>query len=228
VKTYALQVFIPSSYHGPNDVSQLETMWLGYIPSNLVNTLASEIRAKQSIFYTGTSDPYRQLAAHVNPSFPINTVDGSTNNPPGTGGSGSGGTSSSSNSSKSRQDAIIGVVSAVGGITLLVLAFLIYRGVKRRREIAHRRLSDAPQGYLGEAPVNRDFDQDSVGGQRRRSFYFAEDSLRGFGETRAGGAELEQQALFRSSPELAANLNRRVVMPSAISAPVMRENSLNF
>lgn len=107
--------------------------------------------------------------------------------------------SSASSSSKSRQDAIIGVVSALGGIALLVLLFLLWRSYKRRQELAHRRLSEPVQdGGLGGAdiigarPDGRDFDQDSVGGQRRRSFYFAEDSLRGF------GGERQEEAVYDS------------------------------
>jgi len=228
VQTLALQVWIPDTYHGPSDVAQLQTLWLGFIPSDSVNTLASQIKVKASPFYVLDGDPYVQLAAHVDPSFAIDTISNTSNSGGQSSSSGGPNTSSSSSGSKSREDAIIGVVSAVGGITLLILAFLIYRAVQKRREMAHRRLSDVPQqGYTGEAPPNRDFDQDSVGGQRRRSFYFAEDSLRGLPEMRRPD-EHEQQALFRTSPESVHPVNRRTILPSAISAPVMRENSLNF
>ena len=63
---------------------------------------------------------------------------------------------------------------------MITLSYLIYRAVQKRREIAHRRLSNPPTNSVGGAPPNRNFDQDSVCGQRRRNFYFAEDSLRGF------------------------------------------------
>lgn len=231
MKTFALQVWIPETYQGPADVAQLGTMWLGFIPSTMVDALANEIKAKQSAFYTGNPNPYASLAQHVNPSFALDTV----NNPsvdPGSNNSSAGG--SSSDSSKSREDAIIGVVSALGGITLLVLLFLVYRSIQRRKELAHRRISDPPTGYQGEAPADRDFDQDSVGGQRRRSFYFAEDSLRVYSDNGSGmsnnGMQDQQPGagMFRNAGESTNFLNRRTVMPSAISAPVMKENSLNF
>jgi hypothetical protein len=225
VKTFALQVWIPETYKGPADVAQLGTMWLGFIPSNLVDTLASQIKAKQSPFYTGNPDPWASLALHVNPSFSLDTVNNPSDDP------GSSTSSSNSNDSKSREDAIIGVVSALGGITLLVLLYLVYRSIQQRREMAHRRLSDPPQGYMGEAPPDRDFDQDSVGGQRRRSFYFAEDSLRVYSDPTEGSGGLaphEQHGMFRSPGESSNLLSRRPIAPSAISAPVMKENSLNF
>jgi hypothetical protein len=44
----------------------------------------------------------------------------------------------------------------------------------------HRRLCDPNMpNDLYPDPIGRDFDQDSVGRQRRRSFYFVENSLRG-------------------------------------------------
>jgi len=102
---------------------------------------------------------------------------------PGSWGSNKGSTGDTSDDSHTRENAIVGVVSALGGITLVVLGYLIYRAVKKRRELAHRRLSDPlANHFIGEAPPNRTFDQDSTGGQRRKSFYFVEDSLRGFSD----------------------------------------------
>ncbi|KNZ79015.1 hypothetical protein J132_07167 [Termitomyces sp. J132] len=219
VKTFALQVYIPSTYHSPQDKDQLGTTWVGYIPSNLVGTLAAMIKTKNSPFYTGVSDPVAQaLANHVNPGFSLNTV--SSSDLPGT-DPGSSGTTS--DSGKSRQDAIIGVVSAIGGIAILVLAFLVYRSWKRRRELAHRRMSDPPnEEYIGVRPEGRDFDQDSVGGQRRRSFYYAEDSLRGFQQqSTAGGSNIS------SSPQQSM-VQRRNLSPNIISTPVLRESSMNW
>ncbi|KAF9778560.1 hypothetical protein BJ322DRAFT_1101964 [Thelephora terrestris] len=220
VKSFALQVYIPNSYQGPSDVSQLGTTWLGYIPTPLVDALAAQIKVKSSGFYMDLSSPYSDLAAHVNPAYDITTVT-TTTGIPGSGGSG-GSSGGASNHSRTRENAIIGVVSALGGITLMVLGYLIYRAVQKRRELAHRRLSDPPTDYfVGEAPPNRNFDQDSIGGQRRRSFYFAEDSLRGFSDYNYNndGARL--------SPEQTPGLNRRPIAGN-IGPPVMRENSLNF
>jgi len=65
---------------------------------------------------------------------------------------------------------------------------------------------------------DQNFDQDSIGGQRRRSFYFAEDSLRGFG-SEAGTAVAGSQ-----DPQLA----RRNVVPNAIGAPHLTQSSMHW
>lgn len=219
MKTWTLQVLVPDSYDGPADAVELGTMWLGYVPTDLVDTLAAQIKATQSAFYTGVADPVAQsLAKHVNSAFALNSIP-DPNNAGGTNIAGSSGAASVDG--KTRQDAIIGVVSTLGAIALLVLAFLVYRSYKRRQELAHRRLSDPPMGdaYIGARPEGREFDQDSVGGARRRSFYYAEDSLRGY----QGERQDDQAFTSRTSPMM-----RRNVMPAAISAPILRESSMNW
>lgn len=227
--TFSLQVYVPTEYQGPQDSPLLGTIWLGYIPTQYVSSLAAEIKVRQSAFYTGVADPVAQeLAVQVNSAFPllsINVSGGTTAS-----GSGSSGSGSSGGGSNVRQDAIIGVVTALGAIALLVLAFLVYRSVMRRRQLTHHRLSDPPQApdIAGIAPQGRDFDQDSVGGARRRSFYWAEDSLRGFqaerGEDPWSAAQAGVQNL-QSGPSAAV---RRSVVPGTISAPVLRESSMNW
>lgn len=207
ILTWALQVYIPVSYQSPADAAQLGTLWLGYIPSDLVTTLSQEILAKQSKFYTGESDAVAQaLASNVNSGFSILSVSDPN----------SGGSSPSDDSGKMRQDAIIGVVSSLGAIAFFVLVFLAYRMMKNRRDHAHRRLSDPPGGVR---PEGQDFDQDSVGGARRRSFYYAEDSLRGFQDS-----ELEQN----TGPSSVMTQRRTVIPGTPISAPVLQESSLNW
>jgi hypothetical protein len=221
VKTWALQVYIPASYHSATDVIQLGTMWLGYIPSDQVDNLAAQIKAKQSLFYNGVNNNVaKALASHVNSGFSLNAVADPNLNT--NGGGSSNGSGSNSGSSKTRQDAIIGVVSALGAIALLVLVFLVYRSMKRRRELAHRRLSDPPDQFVaGARPDGREFDQDSVGGARRRSFYYAEDSLRTYQP-----ASSEEHYDSRSGPP--GMVQRRNVMPAAISAPILQESSMNW
>jgi hypothetical protein len=232
VKTFALQVYVPSSYQTASDVADLGTMWLGYIPTEQVDALAAMIKAKQSKFYTGsTVQVATELANHVNSGFPLLSVastSGSGSSPAGPDG-GSGDTvGAAGDSGKSRQDAIIGVVSALGGIALLVLVFLVYRSLKRRKQLAHHRLSD-PAGMdaatmAGIRPEGRDFDEDSVGGQRRRSFYFAEDSLRGY------QGERNEDVAYGHSPQMSQQgmTQRRPIVGGAISAPVLRESSMNW
>ena len=207
---WALQVYIPTSYHSPADAAQLGTLWLGYIPDPFVITLSQEILAKQSKFYTGDFDAVaHDLASYVNSGFNIISV--SDPNSSGTKGT------SADDGGKSRQDAIIGVVSSLGAIAFLFLVFLAYRVMKNRRELAHRRLSDPPDiGSVGVRPEGQEFDQDSVGGARRRSFYYAEDSLRGF-----------QESEQITGPSMMTQ--RRTIVPGTlISAPVLRESSLNW
>ncbi|TFK52699.1 hypothetical protein OE88DRAFT_1438612 [Heliocybe sulcata] len=221
--TYALQVYVPETYKTPADVAQLGTMWLGYVPSDMVDNLAQQIKAKQSAFYTGTSGLPAELAAHVDSSFAVTTYQNPDGSSSGSGSSSSNANTSSSpssSSSKVRENAIIGIVSALGGVTLLVLSYLVYRSVKQRQELAHRRLSDPDPA--GVPPPEHEFDRDSMGGQRRRSFYYAEDSLRGFG----GQRQQEEMYDHRASPE--GMRERRPVMPGAISAPILRDNTMNW
>ncbi|KAF7297658.1 hypothetical protein MKEN_01389000 [Mycena kentingensis (nom. inval.)] len=225
IKTFGLQVRAPDSYTGVDDADKLQTMFLAWIPKDLVDPLALQLKARNSLFYNGMEgNPVAtELATHIVSAFALNSVAA-----PKTGGSGSGSDSdsstnelsSSSSSSKTRQDAIIGVVTALGAIALIVLLFLAYRAFKRRAELAHRRLSDAPD--VGIPPTGRDFDQDSVGGQRRRSFYFAEDSLRGF------GSEAASDGAYSPQPGQQGMTQRRNVMPAAISAPILQQSSMNW
>ncbi len=215
-----MQVYIPTTYHSPDDASQLGTTWLGYIPSEYVDTLAAELKAKTSSFYTGVpAGVARDLANRVVSGYSLLSVaDPKGSGPPGSAGSGA--TGATEDNGKSRQDAIIGVVSALGAIALLVLVFLVYRSMKRRKQLAHRRLSDPPDEVLGVRPAGREFDQDSVGGARRRSFYYAEDSLRVHENNQ------QQQLMQDASPTTLSQ--RRNIVPSAISAPVLRDNTLNW
>lgn len=206
ILTWALQVYIPTTYQTPADAAQLGTLWLGYVPSDLVTSLSQEILAKQSKFYTGESDNVaKALASHVNAGFSILSVSD-----PNSGGP------SSSDGGQTRRDVIIGVVSSLGGIAFFVLAFLAYRVMKNRRDHAHMRLTDPPDA-AGVRPEGQDFDQDSVGGARRRSFYYAEDSLRGF---------QDPEPELNPGPSMT---ERRLVTPGTpISPPVLQENSLNW
>jgi len=231
VKTFALQVFIPTSYDGPADQDQLGTLWVGYIPSNLVDDLSAAIKVKASKFYTGVSDPVaRALADRVQSGYPLLAM-ADPNNTSGDGGDPLPGLSTAmSNDGKARQDAIIGVVTALGAIALMVLVFLVYRSMKKKRQLAHRRLSDPPDvDYVGVRPEGRDFDEDSVGGQRRRSFYYAEDSLRGY-QAERNMEEYDHATTYRvgSNPHQMSQRRVNAGGPVAISAPILRESSMNW
>ncbi|KAF7296536.1 hypothetical protein HMN09_01060600 [Mycena chlorophos] len=237
METYALQVRIPDTYTNASDAQQLQTMYLAYIPSSLLDTLALQLKSRNSAFYTGLPDNNiaTQLASHIVSAFALDSV--ADPNSSGSGGSSGGNSGSSedltsgSSESKTRQDAIIGVVSALGAIALIVLLFLAYRAFKRRAELAHHRLSDPPN-MAGIRQPGHDFDQDSIGGQRRRSFYFAEDSLRGFaGSPQHGQQQQEEDMSYDHAarmPGQAGMTQRRNVMPAAISAPILQQSSMNW
>lgn len=230
VLPYSLQVYIPDSYKDASDIDELGTQCLMYIPTDQVDALASQLRVKTSEFYTGgTISDAQALVAHVMASSSLLSVDA----PEGDGSGGDSPSNSGASSSSTRQDAIIGVTSALGGIAVITLLFLVWRTVQRRKEQAHRRLSDPPGGYdaAGIRPDGREFDQDTIGGQRRRSFFYAEDSLRGFdggGATSGGGGRGDQDEWItpdRVSPQMG---QRRHVMPATISPPILRESSMNW
>ena len=234
VMTYALQVYVPASYQGPQDVDSLRTNYLFYIPTNEVPVLAAQIKVNSSPFYTSLSDPYHTLAAQVDSSFSVTSI-GDPNTVPGT-------TSSvAPPKNNSRKDAIIGVTSALGGLALGALGVLVYRSVKRSRDLRHHRLAEpnAPNDSYPDR-TGRDFDQDSIGGQRRRSFYFAEDSLRGqeaVQQTAVPVAQLQGQHViqpvsqveysYRTSPD-GVRERRAPVVTGAISAPILTQSSLNW
>lgn len=203
------------------------TVWLAYIPSDQVNNLAEQIKVSTSAFYTKLAPPYSTLAEQVDPSFSVDSVappsgDGSSSPSGSSGSSSNAATGKSSSSSNTRRDAIIGVVSSLGAVTLIALAFLSMRAIKKRRELAHQRLQEPADTYDGSRPDGRDFDQDSVGGQRRRSFYFAADSLRGFSEVANTAAQFDQ----RLSPD--SGMRERRGVAGAISTPILRENTMNW
>lgn len=224
VKSFALQVWKPQDYTGPVDQNKLLSMWMGYIPKEMVDDLAQQLLVKNSQFYTAAGQPYVAIAEHINAAFPINSVSAPTDD--GSAGSGTAGSANSgASSSKTRENVIIGVVSSLGGITVLVLAFLVVRAIKQRRELAHRRLSDPPQGgmAIGSRPDGQEFDRDSVGGQRRRSFYYAEDSLRGFTDNQPGGGEQYDHRVTEAGMR-----ERRPVNAGMISTPILRDNTMNW
>lgn len=211
-----MQVYVPTSYTSPEDASLLGCTWVGWIPSDSVDALAAQIKIKSSPFYSNVpTGVAKDLANRVVSGYDILSVPSPiSSNGGGTNGD-NGGSGDSGDNGKSRRDAIIGVVSALGAIALLVLVFLVYRSFKRRKTLAHRRLSDSPD-VLGVRPEGGQFDQDSVGGARRRSFYYAEDSLRVHEQTNAYD---ESQVMSQRRP---------VVEPGTISEPMLMGSTMNW
>lgn len=217
-------------------------MWLGYIKSSLVDELASCIRAPQSKFYNGVQDAVAQaLALRVDSGFSLLSVADPNGGKGGVGGGPGAGldgnaVGAESNSSQTRKDAVIGVVSALSAIALFVLLFLLYRSRQRRNELAHHRLGGGGGMDDGSRPGGREFDRDSVGGARRRSYYYAEDSLRGWqaeheGESVRSG-EGGHHAHGRGGSSMGSmnemTQRRLPVGNQAISAPVLGANTMNW
>ena len=231
---YALQVFVPTSYVNASDSGLLLTQYLFLLPDDLVPVLADQIKVPSSAFYHA-GQPYDELAEHINPAYDLTSVP----DPSAIPGSSN---SAVSHGDKSRTDTIIGVVGGLGGLALIILGVLVFNGVKRSRELRHHRLSDPnlPNDPYPDR-TGRDFDQDSVGGQRRRSFYFAEDSLRGqqptVEQSTVPVAQAQTQYIVhpgsqveyshRTSPE-SMRERRGPVLPGAISAPILTQSSLNW
>jgi hypothetical protein len=240
VKTLFLQVYIPTTYTSPSDQLDLGTLWVAYIPTDQVDPLAAMIKAKQSKFYSSVSiTAAKQLAARVMPGWGIRgtvSLNGDGSSSGGGGATVVSGTGAAADAGQNaRRDAIIGVVSSLGAIALLVLVVLIVHSVKRRRDMAHRRLLDQASvggsSSSGEDVGGREFDRDSVGMPRRRSFYFAEDSLRGYEAERDREAtELGLQAGGSQGgrPGMTQRKVGPIVVPGSISAPILRESSMNW
>ncbi|KIJ14908.1 hypothetical protein PAXINDRAFT_155811 [Paxillus involutus ATCC 200175] len=210
VPNYELLVYEPSTYTGPADIALLGTIWQGYLPSDKVSTLASLISNQKSVFYTGQDGTIpTSLAACVDPSLDLESISGPA----------AGASTGSSSGSNVRQDAIIGVVSSLGAIALIIVGYVAYRAIKKRRELAHRRLSD-PDVYAGVRPEGQEFDRDTVGDQRRRSFYYAEDSLRGYQGVRPEDDGYDHRVTNMRE--------RRPIHTGAISTPILRESTMNW
>ena len=75
----------------------------------------------------------------------------------------------------------------------------------------------------GAPAPGQQFDRDSLGGQRRRSFYYAEDSLRGFAQAPVNEDAYEQQISGAGGMR-----ERRTIVPGTISHPILRDNTLNW
>jgi hypothetical protein len=222
VKTYALQVYISPSYTRTSNEKDLGTLFLVYIPSPYVDDLAGMIKVPNSPLQQLNSGVPKELITRIDPAFPITGVQDPNSSQSG----GNGKEGAISNQAQARLDVIIGVVSALGAVAFLILGFLVHKSYKRRQELAHRRLSDPPGADVpGLRPEGRDFDQDSVGGQRRRSFYYAEDSLQGY---QSQGERQEDDSYEHRSQTNGGMTQRRNLLPATISAPMLQGSTMNW
>lgn len=219
VKTYAMQVQVPMDWDG-KDLNVLGTLFLAYIPSNRVEDLASLLRAPNSQFYNQPTDTQKTLANLVVPAFSLLSV--SNSDVTGSGSSGGSNSSKSSSSSKTRTDAIIGVCSAVGGVAALVGLWWVLRSIQRRQAAKHRRLSNLSDPNASNGVYGTQHDD------RRTSFFYAEDELRGGYSPDALAAATAAQQQQPAEGSVMQQRTRPVVQHTPISAPVLQQNSLNW
>jgi hypothetical protein len=185
--------------------------------------MADQISTITSQYFTGSQGIPGQLANFTVPGFPLlYTPDPYSSSDSGSNPQGNASVSSDMVARYKRRDAIIAVCTIVGGIALLVLAWWGYKTYKRCQDGSHRRLADPlglDRGYGDNVVRER---PPSVGpdGIRRNSFYFAEDSLRGY---RDQVRDMEEEAQFSASTG-----GRRPVQGVAISTPILRDNTLNW
>jgi hypothetical protein len=183
-------------------------MYLAYIPASSVNTLADMIRTPNSALYA-LSGIAGQLASQIVPSASVNAVSSPN------GGGAPGPTKTQSQTAKTRSDAIIGVCAAVGGIVALVAIWWIVRYVQRKQAAKHRRLSNLSDPNISNGAYGTQHDD------RRTSFFYAEDELRGGYEPAPvmSGETVMTQRIRNNAP---------VAGHAPISAPVLQQNSLNW
>lgn len=209
MKTYALQVQIPDQWKG--DLTALGTVYIAYIPQDQVDPLSSMLRASNSPFYNQPGIK-GELARLVVSSYSLTSI-----NPGGSSTATTGSTSSTnSKSDKTRTDAIVGVCAAVGGIAALVGIWWIMRHVQRKQVTKHRRISNLSDPNISNGVYGTQHDD------RRTSFFYAEDELRG-GYTQPAGTH---------PPPMEGNVMQQRIRPTVqhtpISAPVLQQNSLNW
>lgn len=154
-----------------------------------------------------------------------------------------------SNGGNGSRNAIIGVCTAFGGFAVVVLVWWCVRAYRTWQERGHIRLSttaSAGRGSRNSVPLGGRSPRATTGGRSRgapsvmqltsngierpvatpavedrRSFFFAEDELRGYED----GMREEEMVYVHRQP----SSGRRVpITPGAISAPILRESSLNW
>lgn len=232
----ALEAFIPEGWN--KDPKSLLTLVEMYIPQESVDELAAQLKAANSRFYTAQGNQVETaLVAEVDPSYPL--TSGSSNNAPGSGPAGNLGgliaPTGSDGKDDARQRAIIGVCAAVGGALALALAYWLYKYIQRQREGGHRRLNEGQLAYGG--PGYGAVAAGPVMAQergRRDSFFFAADSLRGYED---GTARMYDDDTYDHRSASGHGHGAMVpprspqqgpIVPSSISAPILRQNTLNW
>jgi len=224
VKALWLKPYASAQSNG--SLSSLMTIYNAYIPTSSVSSMAQQIQTPKSLYFTISQGVAGELANFTVSAFPLLYTPDPYSASDGGGNPGNTSVSADVVASNRRRDAIIAVCTIVGGIGLVILGWWGYKNYKRRQESAHRRLADPlglDRGYGATDNVMRERPP-SVGpdGIRRNSFYFAEDSLRGY---RDQVRDMEEEA------QLSTSVGRRHLQGAtgaAISGPILRDNTMNW
>lgn len=178
-----------------------------YIPSDQIDTLGSLMRTPTSSFFSQPGIP-GQLATRVVPNSLVEVPQSAVNSGFASGGGSN--QSSSSSSSKKRTDAIIGVCVAVGGVAALIAIWWLVKYWQRQQAAKHKRLSNLSDPNRGNGIYGTQHDE------RRTSFFYAEDELRGGYNVPPDENVMTQRVRAQAAGH------------GPISAPVLQQNSLNW
>lgn len=119
--------------------AEVLTLWLGYVPTAVVDDLQAQLTAANSAFYNQTG-LIGELAAQVDSSYPLASTAALASAASASSGSGS-----ADGSSTRKRDIIIGVTVSVGGALWIALVIAIYRRMRRSAKAdIHRRMSMNP------------------------------------------------------------------------------------
>ncbi|KAH7097616.1 hypothetical protein BKA62DRAFT_759811 [Auriculariales sp. MPI-PUGE-AT-0066] len=228
-----------------------------YLPADVVSDLQHQMITPNSDFYQRQNIPItKQLVMQVDPTYPLTSSSASNGAPKGTnaGGNLGGllGDADSDNKDEARKRAIIGVCAAIGGALLIGAIWWGWRNHQLKQEQAHRRLSQNSDTQFAAAQgAGAMYGAAGYGGAgamqergRRDSFFFAADSLRGFEDGRFDDSETFDHRSM--APTTGGALSSRhghnagggygggdrhgqqPIQTGAISAPILRENTLNW
>jgi len=149
VTTSMLRAYRSASVAGAP--AEVLTLWLGLVPSSVVDDLQGQLKAANSAFYNQTG-LLGELADQVDPSYPLvslSSLSSASSGSNGAVGSGihdaDGEADEGDAASRKRRDIIIGVTVSVGGALWVGLVGYIYRRLRRKAKAdIHRRMSMNP------------------------------------------------------------------------------------
>lgn len=123
--------------------AEVLTLWLGLVPSAVVDDLQAQLKAGNSAFYNQTG-LLGELANQVDPSYPLVSLTSLAAASNGQSGSGTK-AEDDGRAARQRRDIVIGVTVSIGGFLWICLVGFIYRRLRRKAKAdIHRRMSMNP------------------------------------------------------------------------------------